>query len=88
MAETTTQTTDVPSTESEVSPTRLQRLVTKYPRISKIVAVSGVVAAGVGVLSVARTVKRNKGHLDNAVGHAEAGLGELAATVDPMSPEA
>lgn len=91
MAETQSQTaTETISAESEETPTpnRMQSFVINHPRISKIAAVTGAVAAAVGVVTIARTVQSNKGHLENAADHASAGLGELAATVDPASPEA
>ncbi len=72
----------------EVDPTRLQVFVNKHPRAAKIVAVTGAVAAVVGVSHLTRTVAARKHHLAQAGDHAKEALDELSASVSPTDPEA
>jgi hypothetical protein len=76
-----------PSTE-EQTPTRLQSFVAKHPRAARIAALTGVVGTVTGAVCVTRTVAAKRSHLEEAADHAKEALSELAATVDPASPEA
>lgn len=89
MAETTPQPTfDQPSELEEQPLSRFQLFVINHPRTAKVVAATGIVTSVVGVAHIARTVNARRSHLETAVDHAKAGMEELAATVDPASPEA
>jgi hypothetical protein len=86
----TDQTTDQTTTDTNeadvvVEPTRLQRFVNTHPRASRVIAITGAVAAVVGVGTVANTARKNKHHLDNAADHVLEAGSELSAAVSPTS---
>lgn len=82
---------ETPETQSndevEVEPTRLQKFVTKHPRLSRALAIGGGIGTAVGVATVATNLRRNKHHLDNAVNHVEAAGDEVLSAVAPTSVE-
>jgi hypothetical protein len=88
MAETQTDPTETAQTEQpEVSQNFVQRAANKHPRLAKAVAVTGAALSIVGIATVARTVRSNKGHLEAAGEHLSEAGSEFVATVDPASPE-
>lgn len=91
MAENKPETTEapaVPSIEEETKPSRLEVLVTRFPRASKVVAITGGITALVGGAQIARTVKARKSHLTEAGDSAKEAFDHLSASVSPVDPEA
>lgn len=90
MADSTQKTPEAPaeSPEEETQPTRLEVIVTKFPRTSKVVAIVGGVTAIVGGAQIARTVKARRSHLSEAGDSAKEAFDHLSASVSPMDPEA
>lgn len=87
----TDQTTNQPTetdanAESEtVQPTRLQVFVNNHPRASRVIAITGAVAAVAGVGTVANTARKNKHHLDAAAANVLEAGSEFSAAVSPTS---
>lgn len=77
--------TESNNSSEEAQPTRLQKFVNTHPRASRVLAITGAVAAVVGVGTVANTARKNKHHLDNAVDHVQEAGSELSAAVSPTS---
>lgn len=80
-------TTDAPEAEVVVEPTKLQSFVNNHPRASRVIAITGAVAAVVGVGTVANTARKNKHHLDSAKDHVLEAGSELSNAVSPESSE-
>jgi hypothetical protein len=79
--------TDANAESETVQPTRLQSFVTNHPRASRVIAITGAVAAVVGVGTVANTARKNKHHLDNAAEHVLEAGSELSNAVSPDPSE-
>jgi hypothetical protein len=88
MAETDTTFEPAQSEQPEVSENFVQKLANRHPRTAKVLAITGVVTTAITVAGIVRTVRSNKDHLEAAGEHASEAMSELAATVDPASPEA
>jgi hypothetical protein len=85
MTDTTATLTETPSAED--SPNLFQRTKTRFPRTTKVVAITGATVGALAVAIVANTARKNKGHLSNAGDLLlEAGQ-EVATTVSPTDSE-
>jgi hypothetical protein len=87
MAETATQT---PShvVVTEEKPSFLQRFAQSHPKTSRVIAIILAVFGVAGALTVAKTVRSNKAHLESAGDPATEALDELSSSVSPTDPEA
>lgn len=74
--------------EIETKPNFVVRLVNRYPRTAKVVAIAGATTAAVGVALTANTIKNNRAHLELAADHAQDAFQELSTAVSPTDQTA
>lgn len=69
-------------------PSLLQRFVASHPNTARVTAITGAVAAAVGVVTVSRNLRANKDELESAADNAQEALTDLSEAVSPSEPEA
>ena len=83
----TDATTETQSTEEPkvVQLTRWQQFTLDHPRLSKGLAIGGVVGTVAGASLAVNTVRKNKHHIASAKDHLELAAGEFSEAVSPTS---
>lgn len=78
---------DKPTSEVEVRPNFLVRTTNRFPRTTRVLAVTGVIAVAAAGAKLVSNVRGNKDNLASAAEHAGDAFSEVAASVSSPDTE-